>query len=307
MSPNEIATLLATLLQSSGLALFLFFIFRSLKREITSLCRIIDEQSKTLDVMERRIIETEKIGSIYRHLIQELPEDLERYKTLIAKLKNEMISELERAYQRKDQELAQVTEKRLSEIEGQERIIQELPELRNDLVSTIQSIEERIAKLIDKPINVSEVSRFDFDDVFERWTDYMEERGLVLRRDDEKSGCFITSACVEARGLNDNCIELSALRWWRDSYVRGLPHGTAVIDDYYEVAPRVVRAINCSSDKRGIYDYLYKALVLKTVELIADGKKEEAFANYCGIVCDLKANYIGECVGLEMLGNKHLE
>jgi hypothetical protein len=291
MTPNEIATIIATVLQSSGLAIFLIFIFRSLKREIASLRRIIDDQTKTLDVMERRVLETEKVGTIYQHLIRELPEDLEKYKTLIANLKNEMIQELELANQRKDQELARVTQQQLNEIENQEHAVLELQDLRHELVTVVRSMEERLSGIANRPIALLNPGAEDYDDIFDRWTDYMRDRGLVIKEKEDSDSCFITSACIYARGRNADCVELTAIRWWRDSYVRRRLNGENLIKDYYRIAPAIVSAINQDSNKQQIYESLYKNLVLKTVEFIAAGKKEEAFSNYWEIVCDLKANY----------------
>ena len=52
------------------------------------------------------------------------------------------------------------------------------------------------------------------------------------------SSCYLTSACTEARGLPDDCAELTALRAFRDSYVRSQPEGESDIQHYYAVAPR---------------------------------------------------------------------
>ena len=53
-------------------------------------------------------------------------------------------------------------------------------------------------------------------------------RGNSRKKEDEDrqtSTCFLTSACVAARGLPDDCAELTALRAFRDGYVRSQPEG----------------------------------------------------------------------------------
>ena len=43
-------------------------------------------------------------------------------------------------------------------------------------------------------------------------------------------GCYLTSACVMAKGLPDHCEELETLRVFRDEYLAGQPGGRAEIE-----------------------------------------------------------------------------
>ena len=56
-------------------------------------------------------------------------------------------------------------------------------------------------------------------------------------------GCFLTSACVEAKGLTDNCRELMVLRTFRDTYLKNRECGCLDICEYYHVAPTIVEKI----------------------------------------------------------------
>jgi hypothetical protein len=40
---------------------------------------------------------------------------------------------------------------------------------------------------------------------------------------EDKSGCFITTACIEAKGLPDYCLEINVMRQFRDEYIKNLP------------------------------------------------------------------------------------
>lgn len=108
----------------------------------------------------------------------------------------------------------------------------------------------------------------------------------------ESSGCFITTACIEAKGLPENCPELNTLKAFRDEYVKNLPFGEQAIHEYYEIAPQIIALINRTENPKKVYLYLYDHLVLKFVELIQSGKNEEAFKNYIRIVNELKRNYL---------------
>ena len=53
-------------------------------------------------------------------------------------------------------------------------------------------------------------------------------------------GCFITTACCEALGLDDDCFELRTLRRYRDDVLANRPGGVADIAAYYELAPLIL-------------------------------------------------------------------
>ena len=86
--------IIITIIQSGALAIFFYFVIRGLKSNIKALNDVVVTQNKTLEVMDKRIEETEKIGMIYKKLIQDLPNDLENYKAIINKTKDQMILEL---------------------------------------------------------------------------------------------------------------------------------------------------------------------------------------------------------------------
>ena len=94
------------------------------------------------------------------------------------------------------------------------------------------------------------------------------------------SGCFLTSACVKAAGLPDDCEELTTLRWFRDNYMRNAPGGEEDIQNYYRIAPEIVSAINRRDDARSIWDNIYHELIIKCVRLIRTGDLEGTYQAY---------------------------
>jgi hypothetical protein len=58
-----------------------------------------------------------------------------------------------------------------------------------------------------------------------------------------EGGCFITTACCETLGLDDDCFELAALRRYRDQVLAKRPGGKADIARYYELAPLILARI----------------------------------------------------------------
>ncbi len=55
-----------------------------------------------------------------------------------------------------------------------------------------------------------------------------------------EGGCFITTACCEVLGLDDDCFELRSLRRYRDRVLAARPGGEADIALYYALAPLIL-------------------------------------------------------------------
>ena len=105
-------------------------------------------------------------------------------------------------------------------------------------------------------------------------------------------GCYLTTACVEYYGLPDDCMELTTLRHFRDSYMAETAEGRLDIAEYYKTAPKIVEIINNESDKDSIYKKLYTETILPCVELINDEKFSEAHEMYKGMVKELQERFL---------------
>ena len=99
--------------------------------------------------------------------------------------------------------------------------------------------------------------------------------------------CFITTACVEVAGLPDNCIELETMRFFRDEYLSKNKEKRKMIQEYYEIAPHIVEAINKDERKEEIYAWIWKKIKY-IVNLIESGDSEEAVKSYRKMVLKLK-------------------
>ena len=106
-------------------------------------------------------------------------------------------------------------------------------------------------------------------------------------------GCYLTSACVEARGLADNCKELTTLRHFRDTYIRQQPQGYADVARYYATAPRIVEAIKETGENaRLAFDKIYREMVIPCVELIEKGELQTAYQRYKDYALMLETQYL---------------
>ena len=100
-------------------------------------------------------------------------------------------------------------------------------------------------------------------------------------------GCFITTACVQAKGLPDNCRELTILRNFRDTYMNNLDNGSSEIKSYYNTAPTIVSKINSRLDKDEIWVNVYNRLSV-AISMIELNDLNGAYKYYKNLVTDLK-------------------
>ena len=91
--------------------------------------------------------------------------------------------------------------------------------------------------------------------------------------------CLLATACTEYAGLPADCHELEVMRRFRDEYVKRLPDGSALIEKYYEVAPRVLEQIDADVHRDLIYSVMLQRL-REVVVLIEAGKGDAAHALY---------------------------
>lgn len=107
------------------------------------------------------------------------------------------------------------------------------------------------------------------------------------KKDDD---CFITTACIKAKGLPDDCYELVSLRKFRDDFVLIQPNGKKLVRAYYKIAPRIIKKINADNNSKVIYDLLFLQ-IRKACLLIDNNNKKKAFELYKDIVKKLIIKY----------------
>ncbi|GAF84202.1 unnamed protein product, partial [marine sediment metagenome] len=113
------------------------------------------------------------------------------------------------------------------------------------------------------------------------------------RRAKKKKGCFITTACIKAKGLPDNCEELGVLRAFRDTYLMQKPGGRQLVEMYYQYSPRIADVIAEQENAASVYDHLYE-VIHACVEAIKKGDNKFAYTTYCEMVIKLEEQYISD-------------
>lgn len=110
-------------------------------------------------------------------------------------------------------------------------------------------------------------------------------------KSDTKPGsgdCYLTIACMKyfKDQFDDNCYELTVLRWFRDKFVK-----KEDIKHYYEVAPLIVETINKEEKADIIYDYIYENIVDYCVSEIEQGNYDKAYSRYKNSVLTLEEQF----------------
>lgn len=116
--------------------------------------------------------------------------------------------------------------------------------------------------------------------------------GFVAKKEKTSSSgpCFITTACVEAAGLSDNCTELETMRYLRDEYLAKSDEGKRLIQEYYEIAPSIVEKIRREENSDEIFSAIFNS-IREIVSLIKAGDLESATAHYKEMVLRVKQKF----------------
>jgi len=122
--------------------------------------------------------------------------------------------------------------------------------------------------------------------------DYSYDDCPIYKDDGGGSNCYLSTACVIAMDKPDNCEELSVLREFRDKFMLRNSEMKKDIQEYYQIAPKIVENINKHKNYKKIYTKIYCELVCPCVRLIVNGKYTEAYETYKKIYQSLKNEYL---------------
>lgn len=103
-----------------------------------------------------------------------------------------------------------------------------------------------------------------------------------------RSGCFLTTAVTERRDEADDGPTLTTLRGFRDGYMAALPEGPALIEEYYQDAPRIVSAIPADHPD---WDWI-AAQVDAACDAIRADQPDRALEIYSAMVRRLQATWL---------------
>lgn len=103
--------------------------------------------------------------------------------------------------------------------------------------------------------------------------------------------CFITTAVCGSLNKPDDCDELTAMRWLRDKLKVEDPDMAVLIEEYYRVAPLVVKKIDSKVDAPVVYRQLWDNSISKIYGDIKQKDYRDAKLRYISMLEDLCGRY----------------
>ena len=127
---------------------------------------------------------------------------------------------------------------------------------------------------------------------FDKFDDALGTVLNPLRWGKKSSGCFITTAVMTSLGhTEDDCYELETLRKFRDDYILKTNYGKKLIQEYYQISPKIVEKINAETGSEKIYKGLLNNFVTPSIKYIEVGENKKAMNKYIKMMIYLKQKY----------------
>ncbi|HIV51861.1 MAG TPA: hypothetical protein H9748_00005, partial [Candidatus Mediterraneibacter norwichensis] len=111
----------------------------------------------------------------------------------------------------------------------------------------------------------SEIKEEFIRDITETWNKQIPDAKIAFSSyENIKKGfrrsvfCYITTAVCRSLGRPDDCYELNTLRDYRDSYLLSTDEGREIVQEYYNIAPTIVKRIDKKAEADEIYENIWK-------------------------------------------------
>ena len=104
--------------------------------------------------------------------------------------------------------------------------------------------------------------------------------------------CYITTAVCRSMHKPDDCYELTTLRAYRDGYLSGTEEGRRIVEEYYNIAPTIVKRIDRQENADEIYRGIWDEYLRPCIRLIEKDEKEECKELYITMVRSLEKEYL---------------
>lgn len=106
-----------------------------------------------------------------------------------------------------------------------------------------------------------------------------------------EGGCFITTAVCGSLNKTDDCDELMSMRRLRDKLKVEDSDMSALIEEYYRIAPLIVKKIDSATDAPTVYRWLWDNSISKICEDIMQENYRDAKLRYISMLEDLCVRY----------------
>ena len=104
--------------------------------------------------------------------------------------------------------------------------------------------------------------------------------------------CFVTTAVCCGLQRPQDCREIVLMKQFRDGYFTETQEGRSLIQEYYDIAPTIVKRIAREADSTAKYQYLWNTYIRKCVDYLEKGQNEQCSRLYQLMMQELKEEYM---------------
>ena len=104
--------------------------------------------------------------------------------------------------------------------------------------------------------------------------------------------CYITTAVLKSLGKGSDCPELQILKDYRDCYLETTEEGHALVEEYYNIAPTLVKRMDRLPDRDEIYEKIYSEYLAPCIHKIQKQDYESCRELYQEMVRGLEEKYM---------------
>ncbi len=133
--------------------------------------------------------------------------------------------------------------------------------------------------------------------ISDKWEECFGQRIQAADYESVQSGfrhklCFVTTAVCQGLHKPQDCRELNLMKRYRDEYLLNLEEGDALIREYYDIAPTIVKRIAREASPEEKYLYLWNTYISKCVAFVEKNENEQCRHLYEAMVSELKEEYM---------------
>ena len=134
--------------------------------------------------------------------------------------------------------------------------------------------------------------------ICKEWGSSFKDRNIIASDYDsivqgfKRKLCYVTTAVCQNLNKGENCEELRLIKEFRDGYLASTQEGAALIEEYYDIAPTLVKRIAKDADAQAKYIWLWNTYLAPCVAFIKAGRQEECKETYCGMMEELRKEYM---------------
>lgn len=156
-------------------------------------------------------------------------------------------------------------------------VIYVLPSIKELKDSRADRLADVICEEWGKAFKDSNISASDYDSIMQGF---------------RRKLCYVTTAVCRNLNKGEDCEELRLIKDFRDNYLAASREGQDLINEYYDIAPTLVKRIAKDSQAREKYVWLWNMYLAPCVAYIKSGQPENCRETYCAMMEILRKEYM---------------